>query len=212
MNGKGRPRGFDKTEALRRAMEVFWTRGFQGASMAELTAAMGLNAPSVYAAFGDKVALFRAAMALYNETDGAGIWDGIETAPTARDAVTGMLRASAEAFTCGEAPRGCMVVLSALQSESPHPEICDDLKAMRLRNIDLLERRFERARNDGELPNGSDCRAIAVYVTTLQHGMSIQARDGANRETLSAVVDCAMAGWDAMIAASQPSGDNIRRQ
>ncbi|MDW3207152.1 MAG: TetR/AcrR family transcriptional regulator [Alphaproteobacteria bacterium] len=199
MAGRGRPRGFDKDQALRRAMDVFWTRGYQGASMAELTKAMDLTPPSLYAAFGDKEALFRSALQLYSTTEGSGIWTGVETAPTAREAVDAVLRATAEAFTCHAEPRGCMIVLSALQSESPHPEICDELKALRTANIDLLQNRFERAKADGELPENADCRALALFVTTLQHGMSIQARDGADRTALNAVADCAMAGWDAMV-------------
>lgn len=201
MSLRGRPRGFDKDDALRRAMEVFWSRGYLGASMAELTKAMGLSAPSVYAAFGDKESLFRSAMALYQETEGGGIWDGVDTAPTAREAVADLLYASADAFTAGKSPRGCMIVLSALQSESPHPEICDELKAMRTANVDLLERRFRRAQAEGDLSQACDCNAVAVYVVTLQHGMSIQARDGANRRMLRSVVDCAMAGWDAIVLA-----------
>lgn len=203
MSGRGRPREFDKQEALRRAVEVFWTRGFQGASMTELTKAMGLTAPSVYAAFGDKEALFRSAITHYSETDGAGIWDGVAESATARDAVAGVLYATADAFTSHTPPRGCMIALSALQSVSPHPEICDELKSLRTGNIDLLQTRFERARADGELPTHADCRALAVYVTTVQHGMSIQARDGANRATLQSVADCALAGWEAMVQAAR---------
>lgn len=95
-----------------------------------------------------------------------------------------------------------MVVLSAPQMAGGDAEVCDALKVRRLEKQMALEQRFERAVEEGELPVGVDCAAIAAYVASLQHGMSIQARDGATRETLAAIADCAAAGWDAMISAN----------
>ncbi len=176
-------------------MEVFWAKGYEHASMADLTRAMGINSPSLYAAFGGKEALFREAVKLYVETEGGGIWDQVETMPTAREAVEHVLRASALAFTQGK-PRGCLVVLAAPQSEGSTAAVCDELKARRADNVVILESRLERAVTEGELPQGADCHGIAQYFATVQHGMSIQARDGASRETLLAIADCAMAGWE----------------
>lgn len=183
-------------------MQLFWDRGYDNTSLADLTRAMGLNPPSLYAAFGSKAQLFLEAVDLYGRTDGAGIWDGLETAPTAKAAVHDLLRRTAENFTQRGEPRGCMVVLSAPQMAGGDTEVCDALKVRRLEKQAALEQRFERGVAEGDMPAGIDCPAIAAYVASLQHGMSIEARDGATRETLLAIAECAVAGWDAMIAAS----------
>ncbi|WP_010629800.1 TetR/AcrR family transcriptional regulator [Halomonas sp. KM-1] len=198
MPQRGRPRGFDREEALRRAMEVFWTQGYDNASLTDLTRAMSINAPSLYATFGSKEALFHEAVALYVQTEGSGIWEQVETAPTARDAIAHVLHATAEAFTRGDTPRGCMIVLAAPQMQGANAQVCDALKAHRKENGCLLERRLKRAVEEGELPASTDCRALASYFVTVQHGMSIQARDGASRETLLRIADCAMASWEAL--------------
>lgn len=176
-------------------MEVFWAKGYEHASMADLTRAMGINSPSLYAEFGSKEALFKEAVKLYAETEGGGIWDQVETTLTARQAVEHVLRASALAFTQGE-PRGCLIVLAAPQSEGSTDAICDELKNRRADNVVILEARLERAVAEGELPYGTDCHGIAQYFAAVQHGMSIQARDGASRETLLRIAECAMAGWE----------------
>ncbi|HET8728916.1 MAG TPA: TetR/AcrR family transcriptional regulator [Alphaproteobacteria bacterium] len=199
MKPRGRPRSFDRDEALRRAMELFWVKGFENTSMADLTSAMGLNPPSVYAAFGSKEQLFREALDLYVRTEGSGIWDAIEAAPTAREAIARLLRATAVAYTRGPQPRGCMIVLAAPQMEGANPAICDDLREHRLENVAIIERRLERAVAEGELPAGIDCAGIAAYFACVQHGMSIQARDGASRDTLLAIAACAMAGWERLV-------------
>ncbi|MCE8033325.1 TetR/AcrR family transcriptional regulator [Billgrantia tianxiuensis] len=198
MSQRGRPRGFDREEALRRAMEVFWAQGYDNASIADLTRAMGINAPSLYATFGSKEALFHEAVKLYVRTEGSGIWEQVETAPTAHAAIAHVLHATAEAFTRGDTPRGCMIVLAAPQMQGANTQVCDALKAHRQANGCLLERRLKRAVEEGELPASTDCRALASYFVTVQHGMSIQARDGASRETLLAIADCAMASWSAL--------------
>ncbi|MCC5883588.1 MAG: TetR/AcrR family transcriptional regulator [Halomonas sp.] len=203
MPQRGRPRRFDREEALRRAMEVFWNQGYDNASLTDLTRAMGINAPSLYATFGSKEALFQEAVKLYVRTEGSGIWEQVETAPTARAAIEQVLRITAEAFTRGPSPRGCMIVLAAPQMQGANAQVCDALKAYRQANGCLLERRLKRAVEEGELPASTNCRALANYVVTLQHGMSIQARDGASRETLMAIADCAMAGWDALTGSAQ---------
>ena len=114
MAERGRPRSFDRSAALVRAMEVFWTKGYEGASISDLTEAMGIGSPSLYAAFGSKEALFREAIELYGRTEGPAIWDAVENAPDARSAVAGFLTATAHSFSRPGKPRGCMVVLSQL--------------------------------------------------------------------------------------------------
>ncbi|HEV7307093.1 TetR/AcrR family transcriptional regulator [Ensifer sp.] len=202
MSSRGRPRSFSREQALKNAMHLFWDRGYDNTSLADLTRAMGLNPPSLYAAFGSKAQLFIEAVDFYGRTDGAGIWDYIETAPTAKEAVRQLLTRTAENFTRSGEPRGCMVVLSAPQMAGGDADVCDALKARRLEKQLALEHRFKRAVAEGELPPEVDCSGLAAYVASLQHGMSIEARDGAARDTLMAIGACAIAGWDAMIAAS----------
>lgn len=196
MAERGRPRSFDRAAALRRAMEVFWTKGYDGASLSDLTAAMGINSPSLYAAFGSKEALFREAVALYGATEGTEIWTALPKAPTAREAIERFLRASAEAFTRPDKPAGCLIVLGALNANDANANVCRELRDERSGNIETLRDRLDRAVREQELPTDLDCRAIATFYATVQQGMSIQARDGASRETLLAVAGCAMAAWD----------------
>ena len=132
MSSRGRPRNFSREEALASAMRLFWDKGYDNTSLTDLTQAMGLKPPSLYAAFGSKAQLFIEAVDLYGRTDGAGIWDELETAPTAKAAVHDLLRRTADNFTRGAEPRGCMVVLSAPQMAGGDPEVCDALKVHRL--------------------------------------------------------------------------------
>lgn len=199
MVGRGRPRSFDRDEALGRAMEVFWAKGYDGASISELTAAMGINAPSLYAAFGSKEALFREAVALYTATVGPEIWTSIPEAPTAREAMERFLTLTAEAYTSPGHPQGCLIVLGALHPSGSNAAVCEVLREHRAENVETLRARLERAVEEGELHEGVDCQAVATFYATVQQGMSIQARDGASREALMAVADYAMAAWDSLI-------------
>lgn len=203
---RGRPRGFDREEALERALELFWAKGYEQTSISDLTQAMGLKPPSLYAAFGSKEALFQEALALYTRTRGDGIWDALENVPTARAAVEEVLRRTALAYSSGETPRGCMVVLAAPQPDGASPGVCEALKARRSETGRMFQDRLERAVAEGELPEQTDCAAMAAYYMTVQHGLSIQARDGASRETMLSVVDCAMAAWEQLT--SPGSGKN----
>jgi AcrR family transcriptional regulator len=201
---RGRPRSFERSAALRRALEVFWAKGYDGASLAELTAAMGINAPSLYAAFGSKEALFREAVALYGETEGTEIWAALPQAPSARAAIERFLRASALSFTRPDRPAGCLIVLGALLANDGNAKVCRELRDNRAGNVAALRARLERAVAEGELPADLDFEAVATFYATVQHGMSIQARDGAARATLLAVADCAMAAWDGLISGNAP--------
>lgn len=199
MAERGRPRGFDRAEALRRAMEVFWERGYEGASLSDLTAAMGINRPSLYAAFGCKEALFREAVALYDATEGAATERAMRDAPTARAAVEAMLRGNAGAYACPEKPPGCMIVLAATLGAPENEEVRDHLAMWRRQGQIALQRRLERAVAEGEVPSGIDTGRLAAFYTTVLQGLSIQARDGASCGALSAIVDCAMASWDELV-------------
>jgi AcrR family transcriptional regulator len=207
MAERGRPRSFDRNEALRRAMMVFWERGYDGASMADLTAAMGINSPSLYAAFGCKEALFREAVELYVATDGSATVRALSEQPTARAAVDAMLRRNAETFAVLEPPRGCLVVLGVGHATPDNKSVNDHLAARRRQVQEQIAKRLERGVADGDLPRGIDIVALAAFYSTVLQGISIQARDGASREALIAVVDCAMAAWDRLAVPKTPAAE-----
>ncbi|GAB3841743.1 hypothetical protein GCM10029963_13540 [Micromonospora andamanensis] len=144
MATRGRPRTFDRQVALRRAMEVFWRRGYQGASMTELTAAMGIASPSLYAAFGSKEALFREAVELYNSTEGAGPRAALDGGVTARAAIEAMLRHQAYAYVDPANPSGCLVVLAGAGTVPESDAVGQFLTTCRERDITELRRRISR--------------------------------------------------------------------
>jgi AcrR family transcriptional regulator len=200
MKERGRPRSFDRGAALKRAMEVFWAKGYAGASMAELTAAMGINSPSLYAAFGSKEKLFEEAVALYTKSEGTDIWDALPEAATAREAVAQFLRRTALSYSRKSRPAGCLVVLGALHPDRDSEAVCRLLSQLRAENLVSLRERLERGVREGDLPPHTDCAKLAAFYVTVQHGMSIQARDGASRKTLLEIADSAMAAWDGLTA------------
>lgn len=186
MEKRGRPRGFDREVALRRAMEVFWEKGFEDASMTDLTQAMGIASPSLYAAFGSKEALFQEAVALYQARFGGTMWDALDREPAIAAAIEAFLMDTARAYSRRGIPRGCLIVLGARHAAAADP-VCDELKRRRAENLARLRARFARAVAEGELPQGFDCDAAAAFYATLQHGMSLMARDGADAATLQAI-------------------------
>lgn len=200
--GRGRPRAFDRTAALDQATRLFWEKGFEATSIADLTQAMGIGAPSLYAAFGSKEALYVEALGHYRDSNEHFIWAGFQSAPTARQAVRSLLMDSAAALTgcVADIPRGCMVALSTVGSEG-HAELGALVTAARAVTLDRLKTRLAQAVADGEVPAATDTHALARFIQTIQNGMSILARDGAGRTDLEAVAELAMAGWDARTAA-----------
>jgi AcrR family transcriptional regulator len=197
MARRGRPRSFDRAAALRRAMEVFWERGYEGTSLSDLTEAMGINSPSLYAAFGSKEALFREAVALYDATEGSATGAALRDEPTARAAVEAVLRRNAAAFADPSTPRGCMIVLAATNCSIANDGVRDFLADWRRNDQAAVEARLVRGVAAGDLPPGTDTGALAAFYTTVLHGLAIQARDGASHAALDAVVDQAMTAWPA---------------
>lgn len=195
--GRGRPRAFDREAALGKATCLFWRKGFEATSVSDLTEAMGIGAPSLYAAFGSKEQLYAEALAHYQKTSHQLAWGNFEKAATARDAVEALLMDSAASLT-GDQPdssRGCMVALSSVDAEG-HAELGALLRELRGATSKLLEARFARAVSSGELPPTTDVPALARYIQTVQVGMSILARDGATRAELESVAQRTMSGWD----------------
>lgn len=203
---RGRPRAFDRDAALRRAMEVFWIKGFAGASLADLTGAMGINAPSLYAAFGTKEELFEAAVDLYAATEGPALWGHLNEAQTAKDAVRRLLEASADSYTDPNNPPGCLVVLGAIVGGDAGESVVASLAARRAEGLVMLTERIDRDVRAGILPKDLDARAVASFYFTVQQGMSLQARDNPNRAMVRATADGAMLAWDGLIAAFSGRG------
>ncbi|MGV0643161.1 TetR/AcrR family transcriptional regulator [Mycolicibacterium sp. XJ2546] len=199
MAQRGRPRTFDRTETLERAMEVFWQRGYEGASMSDLTAAMGINSPSLYAAFGSKEELFREAVAHYDETLGATAAAELRDQPTAREAIAAVLRHHAVVFCDPDTPRGCMIVLAATTCTERSRSIHEHLSVLRIATEDAFRTRVERGIVDGDVPAAADASTVAAFYNTVNHGMAIQARDGADRAKLCAIAEAAISAWDGLV-------------
>ncbi|WP_249120633.1 TetR/AcrR family transcriptional regulator [Plastoroseomonas hellenica] len=186
---------------MARATRLFWVKGYEATSIADLTEAMGIGAPSLYAAFGSKEALYVEALRHYRESNEGLVWAGFFAARTARDAVLSLLMDSAAALTgcVADNPLGCMVTLSSVGSEG-HAELGALVRTARAVTLDRLETRLNRAIAEGEIPAATDVHGLARFVQTVQSGMSILARDGARRAELEAVAEVAMLGWDARTA------------
>lgn len=201
---RGRPRSFDRDAALASAMDVFWTKGYEGASLAELIGAMGIASTSLYAAFGSKEALFHEAVELYAATEGGDIWRAVERAASAYEAVQAFLMETARVFTRSGRPTGCLVVLSALHATESSDTVRRELIRLRAKTVDDLLERLQRGVASGELSADVDLKAVASYYVTVQQGMSIQARDGANRKTLQGIARAALTAWGPLTSVVNP--------
>jgi AcrR family transcriptional regulator len=190
----GRPREFDVEKALDQALDVFWRNGYEGASITDLTEAMGINPPSLYAAFGNKEGLFRKALDRY-ATQRARFWDEARDAATAREMIEHLLRASADFLTEECNPPGCMIVRNAMSCSEAADAIRRELDARRTGGELILRERLERAKDDGELPDGLEPADFARYVMTVLERMSVRAAAGANRVELHKVADMALRTW-----------------
>ena len=195
---RGRPRTFDRDEALRTAMEIFWLRGYEGTSVEDLTSAIGITKPSLYAAFGSKEALFREAIDLYVQEYGDAAESALRADCTAREAIDRLLRKNVEANTIPGKPTGCMLVLSALLGTIENQEVREHLAEMRRAAHRAVEERIARGVAEGDLPPTADPATLAAYYTTVQNGLAVRARDGASRDAMLQIVDGAMAAFDVM--------------
>jgi AcrR family transcriptional regulator len=191
---RGRPREFDPDQALAAALRVFWTRGYEGASMAELTEAMGITKPSLYACFGNKEALFRKALDLYERDKLAYISTALE-APTARGVVERLLQGALSTHCGGSDPQGCLGVISMVAGTTEAESIREHVVTRRVSSEEALIDRFVRAKEEGDLPGHSDPKALAQCVTTVLGGLSVKAQGGSCPMEQRAVVDAFLAMW-----------------
>ncbi len=176
-------------------MRLFWLKGFTGTAVAELCDAMGIASPSMYAAFGNKEALYEQALAHFSETRGMPIWRRIMEAKSARETVETLFVCTIESYTNTNQPLGCMSTL-AVVDYATSPRLEQVIKAGRESTYQMLRDKFSGAALSGEFPADADIDSLArVYLTLLQ-GISIQARDGASTEALVAMVRSMMVGWD----------------
>jgi AcrR family transcriptional regulator len=190
----GRARAFDADEALDRAMTVFWSKGYEGTSLSDLTEAMGINRPSLYAAYGNKQELFRKALERYG--DGPSGYEREALArPTAREVAEGLLRGAADVQTDPDTPAGCLAVLGTTYCAEDSSPIGKIVIAFRRAGQAAIRERFERARAEGDLPAHADPEALTYYLGTVVCGMAVQAASGANREDLERVIELTMRAW-----------------
>ena len=197
--GMGRPREFDAETALDQAMEVFWRHGYEGATIAQLTEAMGINPPSLYACFGNKEGLLKAALDRYTKL--RGVWmDEVVAAPTAREVAERMLMGIAEKQTDPANPPGCLLVQGGIACGTGSENVPFELATRRAENENQLRDRFVRAKAEGDLKASADPAALARYVSAVSVGMGVMASSGSDREALRQVADVAVQAVEAQSA------------
>ncbi len=191
---RGRPRAFDQDEALDKALHIFWEHGYEGASMATLAEALGVNKPSIYAAFGNKEALFRKVLERYLAGPVSYITDALHE-PTALQVARKLLTDSAELLTNCDTPRGCLIVQGALACGHESDLIRQELAAYRNNFENALKQRFSEAQQNSDLPRHIKPTTLAKYIAAIHHGMAVQAAGGATKEELLAIVEMVLANW-----------------
>jgi AcrR family transcriptional regulator len=191
----GRPRAFDLDRALERALRLFWEKGYEGTSLSDLTKAIGINRPSLYAAFGNKEALFRKALDRYVEKTVGFVLEAIKE-PTARRVVTRLLLSAADMVTNPHHPPGCLTVRGALASGEEADPIRLELALRRSESEALIRKRLDTAKKQGDLPPDANPADLARYLATVYQGMSVQAAGGATRQQLRRVAKIALTAWD----------------
>jgi AcrR family transcriptional regulator len=200
MKRTGRPREFDKEQAVHNAMRVFWERGYENATLLELQEAMGgITAPSFYNAFGSKENLFREAVAVYAEQEGSGITKALSKAKTARSAIESMFREITKLVANSRKPKGCLIALGGINCSEANSEITHFLQELRRQRTEYIRTRLERGVSEGDLPTGYDVVGLADYITTVVDGICLQAKDGATPKKLSRIAELAMSVWDVTV-------------
>lgn len=199
----GRPRGFDTEQALERAMRVFWEQGYEGASLTDLTGAMGINRTSMYAAFGNKEDLFRKCLERYTEGP-ASYGARALREPTARQVATAVLNGAVRATTGIDSLAGCLGIQGSLAAGEPGSNARDALIAWREEHVSLLRDRFQQAVDEGDLPPDADPNLLARHLMTMANGIAVQAAGGITRDVLLQVADMTMRSWPPATGPAQP--------
>jgi AcrR family transcriptional regulator len=189
-----RPRKFDENYALDAAMGVFWTKGYEGTTLEDLTQAMGINRPSLYGAFGNKEALFQKALARYNAGPAAYLEKALE-ASTAREAAERILRGAVDLGTHPDNPGGCLAVHGALATGDDAASVRKALVQYRAATETSIRKRFEQAQSDGDLSPKVNAADLARYITVVIRGMAVESASGATRAQLYQIIDLTMAAW-----------------
>ncbi len=192
---RGRPLSFDRDAALETAMHVFWERGYEAASISDLTAAMGITPPSLYTAFGDKEHLFLETVERYALNFGSAGTRALKEEPTARGAIERWLTEAANELTQPCHPKGCMVVMAATNCSAAAERVQDALLRRRTEAIANVGQRIQGGIDSGEIPPGTDAGDLANFYATIYQGMSMQAKDGATHASLMSTVRTAMRSW-----------------
>jgi TetR/AcrR family transcriptional regulator, copper-responsive repressor len=192
---RGRPRTLDREAGLEIAARLFWQHGYEGTSIADLTQAMGITPPSLYAAFGSKEDLYRQALDHTIERESKGRSEALQGEMPAYDALAFYLRDVVQGITDPGKPRGCIVSTAVLQHAEENESVATTVAARREASLQALKARFQRAINEGELPADTDIDALAHFYGAVVQGMSAQACDGACTKRLMQVVEVALSAW-----------------
>lgn len=183
---RGRPRSFDRDAALASAMQVFWAKGFEAASVSDLCDAMGLNPPSLYSAFGDKERLFVEAVERYIHGNRESCPYVQE--PTAREAIEKLLTYAAHQFTDSSHPHGCLMMMATTTAANSSEALRKVIASKRSIARENMRARIRRGIEEGDVPPGTDVGALTDFYFTILTGMALQAREGATRKSLLATV------------------------
>ncbi|UTD29533.1 TetR/AcrR family transcriptional regulator [Bradyrhizobium sp. WD16] len=205
----GRPREFDRDLALERARDLFWARGYEGTSMSDLVAGLGIASARIYAAFGSKEALFREAIEHYEAREGSFAERALSGVKDVRSALENMFREAVRLYTTGQ--RGCMVVSAATNCAQENTAVSAWLAEHRKARTQSIIERLREAKHSGEIPDHIDEVALGDCCATLLHGLSVQARDGIDRHRLDAMVDAFLAAFDLMMGGNSRPDVRLKR-
>ncbi len=192
---RGRPRGFDRDKALESAIRLFWSRGYEATSISDLTQAMDITPPSLYAAFGDKKRLFLEAVERYEHETGCFARRALTSEPTAELAIRRLLLDAAKSFTDPKNPKGCLIALGATNCAIESTDIFEALAERRRTAENTVRARIAAGLKAGELSDNADVDALTGMVTATLYGLAIKARDGAPRARLRRIVEQLMMMW-----------------
>ena len=196
--GRGRPAVFDRGKALNAAMKLFWERGYEGTSFDDLIAAMGISGSSFYNSFGSKEALYCEATQTYLEWAGQWFFAILNDPSTdTKTAMALLFEATAEEFTRGDHPLGCMISLAGTHCPPGLSNIRDMMAEHRAFSEGAMANRLRKGVANGDIPKDTDCDMLAAYYSAVARGLAVQARDGAAREKLSEIGRLAMRAWPA---------------